>query len=240
MISTSFDLSSSDSRGGGSPARRAVVRWAWRLFRREWRQQVVVLALLAVVVAAAVAGMSAVYNVVPARAQATFGSAGYRLEIDGSDPAALEAGVDAARSWFGTLDVIGRRELQLPGLSDAVELRMQDPTGVYGAAVLSLVDGRYPSDAHEVAVTDVIAADLRLGIGDGLELDGTQHRVVGVVENPHDLDDEFVLQPPEPPYPTRSASSSAGAPIGSKRSWSRGRRGSTRSRSEAAATASPP
>ena len=29
---------------GGMPARRAVIRWAWRLFRREWRQQLLVLA----------------------------------------------------------------------------------------------------------------------------------------------------------------------------------------------------
>ena len=36
---------------GGVAARRAVVRWAWRLFRREWRQQFLVLALLAVAVA---------------------------------------------------------------------------------------------------------------------------------------------------------------------------------------------
>ena len=33
---------------GGAPARRAVVRWSWRLFRREWRQQILVLALLSV------------------------------------------------------------------------------------------------------------------------------------------------------------------------------------------------
>ena len=31
---------------GGVPARRAMVRWAWRLFQREWRQQVLVLGLL--------------------------------------------------------------------------------------------------------------------------------------------------------------------------------------------------
>src|SRR5260370_35635732 len=31
---------------GGIVARRAVVRWGWRLFRREWRQQLPVLALL--------------------------------------------------------------------------------------------------------------------------------------------------------------------------------------------------
>ena len=31
---------------GGVPARRAVIRWAWRMFRREWRQQLLVLALM--------------------------------------------------------------------------------------------------------------------------------------------------------------------------------------------------
>ena len=30
---------------GGAPARRAMVRWSWRLFRREWRRQALVLAL---------------------------------------------------------------------------------------------------------------------------------------------------------------------------------------------------
>ena len=35
-------------RNGGVSARRAVVRWAWRMFRREWRQQILVTALLAV------------------------------------------------------------------------------------------------------------------------------------------------------------------------------------------------
>jgi len=30
---------------GGVAARRAVVRWGWRLFRREWRQQILVVAL---------------------------------------------------------------------------------------------------------------------------------------------------------------------------------------------------
>ena len=36
----------------GVPARRAVIRWALRLLRREWRQQVLILALITVAVAA--------------------------------------------------------------------------------------------------------------------------------------------------------------------------------------------
>ena len=42
--------------GGGVASRRAVTRWAWRLFRREWRQQLLVLALIVVAVAATIVG----------------------------------------------------------------------------------------------------------------------------------------------------------------------------------------
>ena len=48
--------------GGGIVARRAVVRWGWRLFRREWRQQLLVLGLLTVAVAATIWGTSVVTN----------------------------------------------------------------------------------------------------------------------------------------------------------------------------------
>ena len=43
---------SAGTGNGGVPARRAVTRWAWRMFRREWRQQLLVLALMLAVVAA--------------------------------------------------------------------------------------------------------------------------------------------------------------------------------------------
>ena len=41
---------------GGAPARRAVIRWAWRLLRREWRQQLLILGLVTVAVAATIVG----------------------------------------------------------------------------------------------------------------------------------------------------------------------------------------
>jgi len=48
-------MSTSQANGnGGIPARRAVVRWATRLFRRDWRQHLLILSLLTVAVAAAV------------------------------------------------------------------------------------------------------------------------------------------------------------------------------------------
>ena len=59
---------------GGVPARRAVIRWAWRLFRREWRQQLLVLALIVVAVAATIVGAAVATNT-PSPAGAGFGTA---------------------------------------------------------------------------------------------------------------------------------------------------------------------
>ena len=59
---------------GGVPARRAVIRWAWRLLRREWRQQLLILALITVAVAATFLG-SAVATTTPPPAGAGFGAA---------------------------------------------------------------------------------------------------------------------------------------------------------------------
>ena len=61
------------------------------MFRREWRQQILVLALLAVAVAAAICSVTIAYNS-GAADDAEFGSANYLLRFDGADPRALEAG----------------------------------------------------------------------------------------------------------------------------------------------------
>ena len=58
----------------------------------------------------------------------------------------------------------------MPGLTRTVELRTQDPGGPYGAAMLRLLDGRYPSAAGEVAVTDEVASLVRVGIGGSVTL----------------------------------------------------------------------
>ncbi|GIJ45209.1 hypothetical protein Val02_20950 [Virgisporangium aliadipatigenens] len=183
------------SRNGGLPARRAVVRWAWRLFRREWRQQATVLALLAVAVTAAVVGVTVGYHSTTPGA-GRFGDARQRFTLDADRP--LEAQVAQAREWFGTIDVIGHREVPVPGSTDPVELRSQDPHGPYGRPMLRLLTGRFPGTADEAALTDRVAAQARVGVGGVLTLGDRSWRVVGLVENPGDLYAEFVLVPPVP------------------------------------------
>ena len=68
---------------GGAPARRAVVRWAWRLYRREWRRQALVLALLIVAIAATMVGLGVVSNAAALKADPTFGTANTILTLHG-------------------------------------------------------------------------------------------------------------------------------------------------------------
>ena len=187
---------SSELRGpgrGGLAARRPLIRWAWRLFRREWRQQILVIALLTVAVAAAVTGVTIAYNSGPLDF-AEFGSANALFELDGADPRKLEASLAAAEEQFGTTDVIGHRTLPVPGSVDSVEFRAQDPHGPY--VPLALRRGSYPEGPGQVAVTDGVATLLGVEIGETLALDGRRRAVVGIVENPRELSDEFALVSP--------------------------------------------
>ena len=158
-------------------------------------------ALLTVAVAAAIGSVTIAYNSGPAE-DAEFGSASHLLRFDGADPRLLAAGLAAAEERFGTIDVIGHRSLAVPGGVDKVEFRAQDPRGAYGGARLALRRGIYPKGPGQVAVTDGVATILGLEIGKTLDLDGRRRTVVGIVENPRDLSDEFALVSP----------SSAGAP----------------------------
>ncbi len=92
-------------RYGGAPARRAVIRWAWRLFRREWRQQFLIPGLLAVAVAGTVLGAAVAASTPPPLNAATFGTANHLVTIPGSDRH-LAADIAAIRQRFGPVDVI--------------------------------------------------------------------------------------------------------------------------------------
>jgi putative ABC transport system permease protein len=189
--------------GGGVPARRAVTRWAWRLFRREWRQQILVLALLALTVAAAAFSVSAAYNVASLPGP-QFGSASYLLQFDGTNPKTLAADIAAARRAFGTIQVIGRRFVPIPGSAQTVEFRAENPHGPYSGPMIAMTQGRYPAGSGQAAVTSQLAQTLQLRIGSRLSLSGHHQTVTGIVENPSDLSDQFVLVTPSGAGPPQS------------------------------------
>ena len=176
-------------------ARRALVRCAWRMLRREWRQQLLVVTLLTVAVAATVGSITVVSNTVPAD-DARYGSANTLLRFDGTDRRELAAGVAYAKTWFGTTDFITHGYAAVPGGVERVYYRGLDPDGPYAGDALGLRRGTYPTGAAEVAVTDGVADVMRLDVGSTLALDGRQRTVVGIVENRRRLSDEFALVVP--------------------------------------------
>ncbi|HTN81712.1 MAG TPA: FtsX-like permease family protein [Acidimicrobiales bacterium] len=186
---------SSSQANGGIPARRAVVRWAGRLFRRDWRQHLLILSLLTVAVAAAVGFSCLAFNVAPVSGQAEFGDANHFFRFNDPSPATLQPKLDAAKQWFGTIDAIGHRPVPLPGTVKQIDYRSQDPKGAFGKPMLRLRSGRYPAADDEVAVTNGVIDALALHIGSTIDLDGVSRTVVGTVENPSDLGDEFALLP---------------------------------------------
>src|SRR6266511_977278 len=203
MTTLAHDSGVRRPRNGGVAARRAMIRWAARMFRRQWRQQILVTALLTVAVAAAIGSNTIAYNS-GAADDADHGSATYLLRFDGTDPRKLQAGLAAARRSFGTIDAIAHRSVAVPGNVETVDYRAQDPRGAFGSALLALRRGSYPVGPRQVAVTDGVAELLRLDIGSTLALDDRRRTIVGIVENPRDLSDEFALFSP----------ASAGAPDG--------------------------
>jgi putative ABC transport system permease protein len=165
------------------------------MFRREWRQQFLVLTLLTVAVTAAIGSITLAYNSVPAD-NSEFGSANTVLSLNPSDPQELQAALDSAKNVFGKFDVIGHRSVSIPGSVETLDYRSQTPGGTYTGELLALRSGSYPAGPREVAVTDGVAESLRLEIGSALALDGRRRIVVGIVENPSKLSDEFALVSP--------------------------------------------
>ena len=185
---------STGATNGGVPARRAVIRWAWRMFRREWRQQLLVLGLIVVAVAAIVVG-SAVAHDTPPAASAGFGTASDMATFQAPAPH-LASQIAALRDRFHTIDVIENQTVAIPGSVSTYDLRAQNPHGRYGQPMLSLLSGHYPAGPGQVAVTSGVASALHLRIGGTLTSAGVSRRVVGMVQNPQSLLDEFALVVP--------------------------------------------
>ena len=178
---------------GGLPARRAVMRWAWRLFRREWRQQFLILALITVAVAATVLGSTVAVNNPPPK-NAGFGTAPYSISFDsyGSNAQSVVAKIE----HDGYIQLIENETFAIPGTINTYQLRSQAVHGPFGGPMLSLVGGRFPSNADEVAPTSGVATAFHLSIGKTWNVGGVERRVVGIVQNPQSLLDAFALVVP--------------------------------------------
>jgi putative ABC transport system permease protein len=189
MTAVLAERSEAGTGNGGVPARRAVVRWAWRMFRREWRQQALVLALIVVALAATVIG-AAVATDTPPPSGAGFGTAQDMATFPNGPQLASQ--IATLQQRFGRVDVIENQIIAIPGSINTYQLRAQNPHGPFGQPMLSLVSGRYPAGPGQVAVTQGVAAAFNLRVGQEWQ----NRQVTGIVQNPQSLLDEFALVAP--------------------------------------------
>ena len=68
--------------------------------------------------------------------------------------------------------------------------------GPFLAGTVKLLEGHLPTTATEVAITDGVAETLGVGIGQTVGVGDAQPTIVGIIENPYDLGDEFLLLQP--------------------------------------------
>ena len=188
---------------GGVPARRAVFRWGWRLFRREWRQQLLILGLLTVAVAATIWGASVVTNTqLPNPNYATFGTAAAQVTLPGTDPH-LTADIATIQDRWGPADLIRNQDIAT-GTTQPLQLRAENPHGHYNSPLLSLVSGKYPAGPGQVALTSQVAVLYGTHVGGPWQAAGTSWRVTGIVQDPSNLADEFALVVPgQVPHPSQ-------------------------------------
>jgi putative ABC transport system permease protein len=182
-------------------ARRSLSRWALRLARREWKQRILIAALITVATAATTGGI-AVASATPGTPNAgTFGTASTLVQLPGNTPG-LPGVIAKIEKAYGAASVIYDVSIAT-GQTGGADLRAQDPNAPYTHVLLALDSGHYPVTAGQVAVTPGLARLYGLRIGSVWHgpasagaAAGRSFTVTGIVEDPSNLLDEFALVAP--------------------------------------------
>ncbi|HLK45429.1 MAG TPA: hypothetical protein VKT18_05550, partial [Acidimicrobiales bacterium] len=182
------------SRGdGGVAARRAVLRWSLRTFRREWRQQILICALIALAVAGTIFGAGIISgSQVPQNVG--FGTANEISQLAGNDPH-LAVELAALRHHFGPTSVI-ESEAITTGTAGGATIESFDTHGPFVGSMLQVTEGRLPKARDEVDLTSALAGLYSLHVGDTWSALGTTWHVVGEVAEPTDLNADLALAVP--------------------------------------------
>jgi putative ABC transport system permease protein len=177
-------------------ARRALFRWGLRLLRREWKQRVIIVVLIAMATAVMILGTN-VASATPGRPNAgLYGTSSTLVILNGNTPH-LAAEIGQLTKAYGPASVVYDQTLPT-GIAGGADLRAQDPNAPYTKLLLALDSGGYPTRAGQVAVTAGLAQLYGLKIGDAWQLPGSggTRTVTGIVEDPSNLNDEFALVAP--------------------------------------------
>ena len=184
---------SGERAGGGMAAREAVLRWSLRMFRREWRQQILICLLVAAAVATTILAAGFISGSQEPQ-NAGYGSANTLATLSGQDPH-LDQELAALRGHFGQLGLIESSPISTGTVSGAL-LESLDPHGAYTGPIVQLASGRFPTGRDEVDLTSALAALYGTHVGGTWVAVGTRWHVVGEVRTPTDLNATLALAAP--------------------------------------------
>ncbi|MEO8274130.1 MAG: FtsX-like permease family protein [Chloroflexota bacterium] len=174
---------------------RALMRLAWRNITRHRGRSLLVVALVALPVAAMVAGISVLRTTQPSQDRedtAQFGRAD--LLAQGISEQELRPWLPADASIEPTFWSDG--QLLVAGARPGVTVRGVDLDGL-GMGMLTLIDGRAPKGANEVAISAEVGRIAQVAIGGQLAIDDAAPvTVVGMVENGLHLNERVVVVDP--------------------------------------------
>jgi putative ABC transport system permease protein len=155
-----------------------------RLLRREWRQQLLVVGLLIIAVAATSLGLAAATNAPDPSSTAW---------VLPANDAHVADDVAAIQGQFGPVNVFAHHSAPIAGSVGSIDLRALVPGTPFPTENLELVAGRYPTNGDEVALTPADAAQFGVGVGDTWRDIGTSLHVVGIVRDPTAFGAHFAL-----------------------------------------------
>lgn len=174
---------------------RALARLAWRNITRHRGRSLLVVALVALPVAAMVAGIAVLRTTQPSQDEedaAQFGRA---------DLLAQGLSEQALRQWLPDGVTIeptywSDGQLLLAGARPGVTVRGVDLDGL-GSGMLTLLEGRTPKAASEVAISAEVGRIANVAIGGQISIDDAPPAtVVGLVENRLRLNERIVVFDP--------------------------------------------
>jgi putative ABC transport system permease protein len=174
---------------------RVLARIARSDISRHRGRSLLVVALVALPVAAMVAGIALYRTTEPTQDRELVSRMG-RADLIAYNTARtdLEALLPAESVIEPYVNLDGR--IVTAGARPSVSIRTIEIEGV-ASGILTLVDGRAPKGQGEAAISDGVAKLAGVGIGDRVEIeDGPTTTVVGMVENPMYLDDRLVVLDP--------------------------------------------
>ncbi|MFK7819032.1 MAG: ABC transporter permease, partial [Planctomycetaceae bacterium] len=177
-------------------------RWLKAVWRTEFRnvvfnpsRHVLVCLLIAIPIAALVAGANFLFVTDPTnaeRATSEMGRADLRADVGGLlTVTELRQQLPAGSQ----VEIVSRNidEVRVPGRSMDVQSWRMDLAGLANG-MLDIVRGSAPQSDAEVAVSERLLASLDLQVGDLITIRDSQAKIVGVVENPEDLDAPVLLR----------------------------------------------